>query len=336
MDEERRGGGSGGGNGGGEGGGEQGRLEAGAGLQESRLNQDFIAWLEKWGPRVLYVVLAVVVVYVGLQWWGRYQEQQTDRAFSELQAAIDAGDPAVLSSVAEEYSDRAAVSDLARLELGRMFVIAGTTRRAIVVGEAEEGVEPEMLTDEQAEARLREGLRQFEMVLGRSREAKPLIAQQARWWMATAQMSLGELEVAEATLSEFVSSAERLGNAGAQRSVAESRLALLEGGAERLSLPERGSLPDSMVAPERPSEGGGAGAALEFGTPGAGGGSPGGGMGEADPVFDPFAGWGIGVGGGSGGSDGEGGDDGDGDGGSEDGADGGGADAASGSGGGGG
>lgn len=290
MDDERRGG------------GEQGRLESGAGLQESRLNQDFINWLEKWGPRVLYVILAVVVTYVGLQWYGRYQERLTDEAFASLREATEARDVGMLEAVAAEHADRGAVSDLARLELGRLLQIAGTTRIPETVQPGDEDVE--RLDVSQAEGRLRAALEQFEMVVARSSADRPLLAQQARWGMVSAHMSLGDGEAASRVLEAYVEAAEGLGLAETQRRAADERLALIESGlGGLLELPTREDLPELAREPEAaaPEEGADAGGGM--GSVGAGGEMP-----EIDPR-DPFAGTGLEVTDGDEGGDGGGGDE---------------------------
>ncbi|MEM1423311.1 MAG: hypothetical protein AAGH64_04835, partial [Planctomycetota bacterium] len=43
----------------------QQQVKIGAGLEESRINRELIDWLNKWGMRILIVVLLVVAAYQG-------------------------------------------------------------------------------------------------------------------------------------------------------------------------------------------------------------------------------------------------------------------------------
>ncbi len=224
---------------------EQTKLESGAGLQDSRLNEDFLNWLNKWGPRILYGVLAVVLVYVGLQWFGRYQERITDQAFAELTAALESQDPQLLLTVAAAHPDRAAIEELARLQLGRIYVATGIERAA---PNAEPGAEP--LTDDEVAGQFRLAIEQFRLVLDDTRDTNPIFAQQARWGIITSHMSLGEREQALAMLDEFEQNIDDLGAADTQRGAAAERRRILERGDLGTNLMPRQLLPDHALAPE--------------------------------------------------------------------------------------
>lgn len=66
----------------------QQQVQVGAGLQESRLNTDFIDFLKKYGTYGLYAMLAVVLSYVGWQRWTMHKNNTRDQAFADLGAAI--------------------------------------------------------------------------------------------------------------------------------------------------------------------------------------------------------------------------------------------------------
>ncbi len=110
----------------------QRQITEGAGLQESRINQDFIDWLNKWGTVILTVVLVIALTWVGWNWWQRKQLETLDTAFADLDQAILAGSPDGLLAVAAEYRDRAAVPQLAQVHAADIFLQAA--RRGVVPG----------------------------------------------------------------------------------------------------------------------------------------------------------------------------------------------------------
>lgn len=89
-----------------------------AGLEESRLNQDFIDFLTKWGTPLLAVVAIAAGSVWGYNRWTTSQRQQLDKAFGELALAGESEEPSPesLKKVAEEYGTKAGVGFLARME----------------------------------------------------------------------------------------------------------------------------------------------------------------------------------------------------------------------------
>jgi len=124
----------------------QRQITEGAGLQESRINQDFIDWLNKWGTVILTVVLVVALAWVGWNWWQRQQTQALDTAFSDLDQAILAGSPDALLAVAAEYEGRASVPHLARLRAADTYLQAA--RRGVTPG-GDPSLEEDLLSEEQ-------------------------------------------------------------------------------------------------------------------------------------------------------------------------------------------
>lgn len=104
-----------------------------AGLEESRLNEDFIDFLRRWGTPVL---LVLAVGSVGWMLRGRYkasQEARVDNAFIEFEAVRgSAPSPEQLIGVAEDYGDVRSVGMLARLEAADAYVEA--IRRGVRTG----------------------------------------------------------------------------------------------------------------------------------------------------------------------------------------------------------
>ena len=71
--------------------GDQRQIQAGAGLQESRLNEDFINFLRKWGPFFTYGILAIVLVWLGIGQYQSWKARQSAQAFADLAAAGHVG-----------------------------------------------------------------------------------------------------------------------------------------------------------------------------------------------------------------------------------------------------
>lgn len=110
----------------------QTKITEGAGLQESRLNTDFIDWLNKWGTPILLVVLVVTVSWVGYRWWEQRQAKLVDEAFSQFEEAVVAGKPDNLVTVAQESRGDASVPQLAYLKAADIYLEAA--RRGVVPG----------------------------------------------------------------------------------------------------------------------------------------------------------------------------------------------------------
>ena len=95
----------------------QRQIREGAGLAESRLNEEFIEFLQKWSMPIL---VTVAVVAVGYTVYGKVQKaraEKVDLAFQEFETATAAANPSPdsLQRVAEEYEGVRSVPALARL-----------------------------------------------------------------------------------------------------------------------------------------------------------------------------------------------------------------------------
>lgn len=105
----------------------QTQIQEGAGLTESRLNRDFVLFLQKWSFPLLLAVLAIAAVVVGLRRLGEYRERQMAVAFSELQDALTARSPASLIRVAEDHAGKRAVPLIARTAAADAWLVAAYT-----------------------------------------------------------------------------------------------------------------------------------------------------------------------------------------------------------------
>lgn len=105
-----------------------------AGLEESRLNQEFIDFLGKASWPILLVAAVSVLGYAGWQRWEKAQDSKIDKAFDELQKASDTidpntrqivpGNPASLIDIADRFVGQGSVSHLARLKAADAYLQA--------------------------------------------------------------------------------------------------------------------------------------------------------------------------------------------------------------------
>lgn len=95
----------------------QRQIREGAGQLESRLNQEFIEFLQKWSMPLLIVIALGAVGYAG---WTRYKKAEIEKvnvAFQELESVTNSANPSPqsLTRVADEYESVRGVPHLARL-----------------------------------------------------------------------------------------------------------------------------------------------------------------------------------------------------------------------------
>lgn len=95
----------------------QTKIREGAGLEDSRVNQEFIDFLNKWSSPVLIVLAIAALTWAGLQKLEQMRNDKIDRAFSEYESVVAGGNPSPnsLKTIAEESADVRSVSHLARL-----------------------------------------------------------------------------------------------------------------------------------------------------------------------------------------------------------------------------
>ncbi len=238
----------------------QRQVEAGAGLQESRLNQDFIDLLKKYGTTVLLILLAIMATYVGIQRYNQFQQDKTDQAFADLDGA--ANTPAILLNVASTWDGRGSVWEIATLRAANAYLVSARSR-------AEVGIDPsqtsdfEPISDEQVRTNLKEAVRLYTTVLDRTKGSKVLFAQDARWGLATANLGLAALsqgDEREQYLNAAASETEALvgvaeGNDPNKAAIGKARLELIEVlRTSPVSVYETANLPESARFQPDPRE----------------------------------------------------------------------------------
>lgn len=100
------------------------QIREGAGLEESRLNQDFIDFLRKWSTPILMVAALISLGVVGQRYWKKHQAEKLDKAFEEYDGVSGSENPSPdsLKRIAEEFAGEKAVPMLARLDAADAYM----------------------------------------------------------------------------------------------------------------------------------------------------------------------------------------------------------------------
>ncbi len=289
------------------------QIKEGAGLDESRLNTDFVDFLKKWSTPALLVVAAIVVVMFALRKLEERRGAHIDAAFAQYEAAstpkptgdpdsaaltsVVAISPLTLQGVAEEYADVPGARWLSRLAAADTYLTAvrtgvtlGATVRAdgTVADPEQDLLTPEGRADylEQARGLYRTVLQDTENDPGAT-----LHSMRALFGIAAVQESEGQLEGARETL-------DRAATLGAARgflelaSLAEQRINTLDELAEPITLVSRDILPElpweqppPAPAPEPGAPDAPEGPPPATGLPGPG--APGDGLEPFGPILPP-------------------------------------------------
>ncbi|MGE3107203.1 MAG: tetratricopeptide repeat protein [Phycisphaerales bacterium] len=150
----------------------QQQIREGAGLEESRLNTEFIDFLKKYSTHVLVVIAVIAFGFFG---WNKYKESRENAltaAFSELDSAASASKPENLLAVAEDHAGKASVAELARLYAADLYLNA--TRSGLKLGaelDPQTGLptsDADVLDDATAEQYLTRAAEIYDAVVGRT------------------------------------------------------------------------------------------------------------------------------------------------------------------------
>lgn len=228
-----------------------------AGLEESRLNQDFIDWLRKWSPWILGACAVAAVGYAG---WNRYQqaqEQRVEAAFQELEAVRASTNPSPesLLEVAEAHTV-GAVPILARLAAADTLldsVRRGVRAGASVNADGTLANAEDELKGEEREQLLTRAAEQYQWVVDRtsadSSQAVHTIG--ALYGLAAVAECRAKFDDAKATYQRIIDVSEKAGF-GPHASVAKDRLAGLDALATLDPAPPKAQVPAPLDTTPKP------------------------------------------------------------------------------------
>ncbi|HYF14116.1 MAG TPA: hypothetical protein VD971_03485 [Phycisphaerales bacterium] len=240
-----------------------------AGLDESRLNQDFIDFMRRWSTPLLVVLALVVGGWYAKTHFERQGKAKEDLAFDELQAARSGGrvSPETLLSVAEAHEGVGVVSIIARLDAADAYLDAvrrGVKPGATVNNDGTLANADDALTPADREKTLALAAEQYQRVLDQTAtsDANGIYAMGALYGLAAVAESKGDAAGAEGYYERVSALAERLGYKG-HVNLAKERLANLDAVLAVAPPPARAEIPaplDTAPKTEMP------GAAVDLGS----------------------------------------------------------------------
>lgn len=196
----------------------QSGIKEGAGLEDSRVNQEFLDFLNKWSTPVILVLAVAALVWAGLQKLERMKIARVDQAFSELAATTQGGNPSPssLTTLAGEYEGVRSVSEMALLTATDLYLNAFVT--GVEPGAERDGSgavvnESDILDKDGRQAYLDKAAQSAKKVLDLSNsvKGKELIAMQAMSRLAAIAEGNRDFDGAKATYEQLKSKAESSG-----------------------------------------------------------------------------------------------------------------------------
>lgn len=104
------------------------QIREGAGLDESRLNQEFIDFIRKWSSPALFVVAGIVLLFAGKGYLDKRANAKVNRAFAEVASAVDytvdSPSPVTLRAIREQYGDIRGIAPMAALREADVYLSA--------------------------------------------------------------------------------------------------------------------------------------------------------------------------------------------------------------------
>ncbi|RMH12945.1 MAG: hypothetical protein D6695_05385 [Planctomycetota bacterium] len=206
-------------------------LKEGAGREESRINEEFIEFLNKWSTPVLVVLAALAVAYWG---WNKYKALQiakVNEATSAYTSAVRGNpNPDTLANIAEEFSSVRSFGHLARLDLADTYLLS--VERGLMPGvefdPANPPSEADVLDEQMRQTFLERAASLYRQVYEatNSVRGKEPLAIEAAFGLAAVAESRGDIEGAKRHIEDAKRLAEKM-QYTALAMIAENRLQTL-------------------------------------------------------------------------------------------------------------
>jgi len=193
----------------------QTKITEGAGLEESRINQDLLDFLNKWSGPVLILVALIVLGMWGKRWLDTKHAAHVDDAFSAYTSAIAGGNPSPesLRQVAEDYNDVGGVADMARATTADLYLEAawlGLRPGATINPDGSPEDDADVLDDQQIQDYLASARDLYQQVLDSADPAgRSLLAVKAAWGLGAVAASRTDVEGAKKFYERAASIAEK-------------------------------------------------------------------------------------------------------------------------------
>lgn len=201
------------------------QIREGAGLDESRVNQEFIDLLRKWSSPALFVVAGVVLAFWGYGQLQKRANAKVNRAFEEVANAVDydvqSPSPVTLRAIREQYGDIRGIAPMSALREADVYLNAAV--RGVAPGaelaldennQSTGAYAPEdMLSDEDRAKMLDDAERLYREVAGMTKEGEDWAIHHlgAQFGLAAVAESRGDAAGAKAAYTEAQRIAEGAG-----------------------------------------------------------------------------------------------------------------------------
>ena len=177
-------------------------ITEGAGLEESRVNKELLAFLNKWSVPVLFLVLIVSLGYMGLNFYEQRQLEARDVAFAEYAQQVETAQnplPEAIADIAEAHENAGSVAELSRLRLGDIYLraaITGLEPGAQLDQQGNPQSDDDLLDAEGRQRYARSAAGTFQRVIDAAtgQPERPLLAINALFGLAAANSTLGDRE----------------------------------------------------------------------------------------------------------------------------------------------
>ncbi|GAB4518850.1 MAG: hypothetical protein Tsb0013_22910 [Phycisphaerales bacterium] len=191
----------------------QQQVKIGAGLEESRLNQELIDWLNKWGLRILLVVLLVVAGYQGTQLLEARAETARNRVFVNFYDTLTINDAGAMLDYGDEHKDQPGIWELSYVRGGMMLLAEGTSGVRLGAVNRFAPTDEEKLSRDERMQRYARASEVFGALADKVEgdPVKRLMLLQALNGKASAELSLGNADEAKALFERVVEMAQENG-----------------------------------------------------------------------------------------------------------------------------
>jgi hypothetical protein len=195
----------------------QTKIKAGAGLEESRYNVEFIDFLQKWSTPALMVIAIVVLGMFSYRKYTEYRTGKVERAFGELSASVESSspNPESLKILAIEFEGIRGVPVMARLAAADEYLRAARLNLRTGAKLEPDGTVPaeELLSPEDRTRYLSEAQQLYQAVLDQNAQdsARLIHAISAAYGLAAVAECKGEADAARRAYERVTQLAERAG-----------------------------------------------------------------------------------------------------------------------------
>lgn len=234
------------------------QIRTNAGLDESRLNQDFVDFLKKWSVPLLGVVAAVVGAYAAVNYYQQSRRAALESAFRDLSSEQRTGSPAGLLRVAKDHGGVGSVAILAKLDAADIFALAafsGLAPGAELDAQRAPKKPEDLLGPEARATTLAQAATLYEEVIDATADEPGMEAHALRaiFWLAAARETQQRFDEAKALYERAAGLAERT-NKPALAAVAKKRLETMADAMSAPALPREAEVVTAAKKPEVPTQ----------------------------------------------------------------------------------